>query len=569
MDLKTVGIILEILAPISMIADKNGDILWKSTSMEGLISSGLKSITEILGVNIDKLRMISDKVEMNVVMDKNNYLALLFKTESMYIIELRELGDYNDPEVKAESLLQVVENLYDGVLLSDKNGRVMIYNKAMEELEKRKAEDMIGKFIWDAYGYSDKNKSEHMEVLESGKAIINKYAAHAYNKGKPVYKSYSTIPIKHGESTIGVFSISKDETKLQNLLTQIMELKKESYGLEEREGTFLNGTRFTFTDIIGSSDAIRRVIREAQAIAWLDNSILLVGDTGTGKEVFAQSIHNFSKRKAHPFIGINCSAIPENLLESILFGAVKGAYTGAVDSPGLFEEAGEGTLFLDEIDSMPINMQTKLLRVLQERNTRRVGGKDSYPIKCRIISAMNTDPYKLIDAEKLRLDLFYRIAGYNLYIPPLKDRGDDIFHISHHYIKRYNLLMEKIISSIGEDLKNMMKSYLWPGNIRELEHFIENTMVRSGDDEKILKLENTPDYILEAMKWSDSNKDRREIATENLQNSLDGLEKRLVSGALEKNLWNVTKTAKALGITRQSLIYRMRKYDISRKYEID
>ncbi len=565
MDFKTVGIILERFTPLSLIADMEGKILWKSTSMEGLFSHGLKNVTEILGVHEDDLRKISDKDELNILIEKKDYLALLFRIDSMYVMDLRELGDYKDPKVRAESLLQVIENLYDGVLLSDNNGRVMVYNKAMEELEKRKAEDMIGKFIWDAYGYSDKKKSEHMEVFESGKAIINKYAAHAYNKGKPVYKSYSTIPIKHGVSTIGVFSISKDETKLQNLLTQIMEMKKESYALEEREGAFLNGTRFTFTDIIGSSDAIKKVIREAQAIAWLDNSILLVGDTGTGKEVFAQSIHNFSKRKAHPFIGINCSAIPENLLESILFGAVKGAYTGAVDSPGLFEEAGQGTLFLDEIDSMPINMQTKLLRVLQERNTRRVGGKDSYPIKCRVISAMNTDPYKLIDAGKLRLDLFYRIAGYNLYIPPLKDRGDDIFHISHHYIKRYNLVMEKIISSIGEDLKNMMKSYPWPGNIRELEHLIENTMVRSGDDEKVLKLENTPDYILEAMKWSDSNKDEREIVTENLQNSLDGLEKRLVRGALEKNLWNVTRTAKTLGITRQSLIYRMRKFDLKRE----
>ena len=346
-----------------------------------------------------------------------------------------------------------------------------------------------------------------------------------------------------------------------------MELKRESYGLEEREGAFLNGTRFTFSDIIGSSQAIKKVIREAQAIAWLDNSILLVGDTGTGKEVFAQSIHNFSKRKAHPFIGINCSAIPENLLESILFGAVKGAYTGAVDSPGLFEEAGDGTLFLDEIDSMPINMQTKLLRVLQERNTRRVGGKDSYPIKCRVISAMNTDPYKLIDAGKLRLDLFYRIAGYNLYIPPLRDRDEDIFHISHHYIKKYNLVMEKVISTIGEDLKNMMRSYPWPGNIRELEHFIENTMVRSGEDERVLRLENTPDYILEAMKWSDSGIQEREVSTENLQDSLDGLERRLLRQALEKYLWNVTRTAKALGITRQSLIYRMRKYDIERQSE--
>ena len=567
MDLNAVGTILEKFAPLSAIADKEGNILWTSSSLEGLVAVGDKGMEEVLGLDRGGLARIPDGKKLEVILEDREYKARILKAGVHFIVEFKEIGDYRDPNVRADSLLQVIENLYDGVLLSDKDGRVKVYNKSMEELEKRRAEDMLGRYIWDAYGYSDKDKSEHMEVFKTGKPIINKYAAHAYNEGKPVYKSYSTIPIKDGERTIGVFSISKDETKLQNLLSQIMELKRESYGLEEREGAFLNGTRFTFSDIIGSSQAIKKVIREAQAIAWLDNSILLVGDTGTGKEVFAQSIHNFSKRKAHPFIGINCSAIPENLLESILFGAVKGAYTGAVDSPGLFEEAGDGTLFLDEIDSMPINMQTKLLRILQERNTRRVGGKDSYPIKCRVISAMNTDPYKLIDAGKLRLDLFYRIAGYNLYIPPLRDRDEDIFHISHHYIKKYNLVMEKVISTIGEDLKNMMRSYPWPGNIRELEHFIENTMVRSGEDERVLRLENTPDYILEAMKWSDSGIQEREVSTENLQDSLDGLERRLLRQALEKYLWNVTRTAKALGITRQSLIYRMRKYDIERQLE--
>ncbi|MGM0397254.1 MAG: sigma-54 interaction domain-containing protein [Bacillota bacterium] len=569
MDLRIAGEILEGLLPLSLIAGKEGDIQWKSTSLEGLISIGEAenlNIKDITGLDIGKLRK---EKETRIKIGDRDYYARIIPVDSLSVVimEFREPGDYNDPRVRADSLMQVIENLYDGVLLSDKNGRVMVYNNAMEELEKRRAEDMLGKYIWDAYGYSDRKKSEHMKVFESGEAIVNKYDAHAYNKGKPVYKSYSTIPIKDGESTIGVFSISKDESKLQSLLTEIMELKKESYGLEDREGALLNGTRFTFSDIIGSSDSIKKVIREAQAIAWLDNSILLVGDTGTGKEVFAQSIHNFSKRKAHPFIGINCSAIPENLLESILFGAVKGAYTGALDSPGLFEEAGEGTLFLDEIDSMPINMQTKLLRVLQERNTRRVGGKDTYPIKCRVISAMNTDPYKLIDRGKLRLDLFYRIAGYNLYIPTLKDREEDIFHISHHYIKRYNLVMEKAISGIGQDLKNMMKSYPWPGNIRELEHFIENTMVRSGDDEKLLKLQNIPDYILEAMKWSDIRDSDLDEGVENLQDSLDGLEKRLVKQSLEKNLWNVTRTARALRITRQSLVYRMRKHNIQRERE--
>lgn len=560
------GEIVELFSPISMISDFDGSIRWvsaKLASMEVPFAKGQSIYSEDAIKPGDLLKNRS----INIEMAGRSFSAQIYKLEKpqFLIVTFTELGDFGEPKNKSEILMEVIQNLYDGVLLSDKDGRVMVYNKAMEELEKRNANGMIGQYIWDAYGYSDAEKSEHMKVLKTGEAIINKYAAHAYNQGKPVYKSYSTIPIKKDGKTVGVFSISKDETKLQSLLTEIMDLKRDALAIEEKDGTLQNGTRFSFSDIIGSSRQIEKVIREAQAIAWLDNSILLVGDTGTGKEVFAQSIHNFSKRKAHPFIGINCSAIPENLLESILFGAVKGAYTGALDSPGLFEEAGQGTLFLDEIDSMPISMQTKLLRVLQERNTRRVGGKDSYPIRCRVISAMNTDPYRLIDQERLRLDLFYRIAGYNLYIPPLKDREDDIFHISHHYIKKYNLNMNKTISGISDNLKDMMKSYPWPGNIRELEHFIENTMVRSADDEKLLRLKNIPDYILEAMKWTDVKIKDRDDSTDDIQESIDSLEKKLVMEALERNLWNVTNAAKSVGITRQSMIYRMRKHKIKKE----
>ncbi len=413
-----------------------------------------------------------------------------------------------------EMLLEIIDSLYDGVLLTDKEGKILIYNPAMEELEERKAEDMIGKYTWDAYEYSGKNESEHMQVFQTGVPIINKYKAHAFNNGKPIYKSYSTLPIYKNEEIIGVYSISKNETKLQSLLSETVELKRQfNKGKDKTLEINSNGTRFNFANIIGSSEIMKKIIKEAEAISWLDNSILLVGDTGTGKEVFAQSIHNFGKRASKPFIGINCSAIPENLLESILFGSVKGAYTGALDSRGLFEEAGEGTMFLDELNSMPINMQTKLLRVLQERTVRRVGGKESYPINCRIISAMNEDPYKLIQEEKLRI----------------------------------------------------MDNYNWPGNIRELEHFIENIMVRTGDDERYLREDNIPGYILDLIQEDKENINSNLPVAEDLQGKLNVLERKSIIDILNNNMWNVSKSAKNLGITRQSLIYRMKRLEIERK----
>ncbi|NLC04125.1 MAG: sigma 54-interacting transcriptional regulator [Tissierellia bacterium] len=466
-----------------------------------------------------------------------------------------------------ELVLEIIENLYDGVLLTDKEGKILIYNPAMEELEERRAEDMIGKYIWDAYEYSDRDKSEHMQVFNTGIPIINKYKAHAFNNGKPIYKSYSTLPVYKDGEIIGVYSISKNETKLQSLLSETVELKRQ-FNKEKEDSITVNsnGTRFHFSNIIGSSEIMKKLIKEAEAISWLDNSVLLVGDTGTGKEVFAQSIHNFGKRASKPFIGINCSAIPENLLESILFGSVKGAYTGALDSKGLFEEAGGGTIFLDELNSMPINMQTKLLRVLQERTVRRVGGSESYPINCRIISAMNEDPYKLIQEGTLRQDLFYRIAGFNLYIPPLKERGNDLLELAEYYISKFNLSMNKNVNEISEGLKTVMDKYNWPGNIRELEHFIENIMVRTSDNERYLKEDNIPKYILDLVQ-----RDNKEINLEwnisnNLQEELDKLERKTILDTLNSNMWNVSKSAKQLGITRQSMIYRMKKLDIERDW---
>lgn len=475
-------------------------------------------------------------------------------------------GNYKDHKTKSFCLEQIIENLYDGVLLTDREGKVVVYNHAMEELEKRKAQDMIGKYIWDAYEYSDKNRSEHMQVFNSGIPIINKYKAHAFNNGKPIYKSYSTFPIEKNGEIIGVYSISKNETKLQALLSETIELKRQFKRKSIDDNSInLNGTRFVFADIIGSSDIMIKLLKESEAISWLDNNILIIGDTGTGKEVLAQSIHNYGKRRKEPFIGINCSAIPENLLESILFGTVKGAYTGAVDSAGLLEEAGDGTLFLDELNSMPINMQAKLLRVLQEKSVRRVGGRSIYPIKCRVISAMNEDPYTLIEEGRLRQDLFYRIAGYNLYIPPLKDREEDIFELTEYYMSKNNMAMNKNVIYITDELKKLMKNYTWPGNIRELEHFVENIMVRTTDNDQYLRVDNIPRNILDVMQLnSEYSIDLGNDSNQTLQDQLDNMERKLIVNALNQNLWNVTKTAEYLGVTRQSLNYRMMKFNIKR-----
>lgn len=534
---------------ILVISNKLREIVEKDSQLN--LDKELKKSQRSLKINIDGKNYIIDKLKLN------NYPNT--------VMILDEIGNFYDYETKAYCLEQIINNLYDGVLLSDKDAKVVIYNDSMEEIEARKSEDMLGKYIWDAYEYSDINKSEHMQVFNSKVPIINRYKAHAYKNGRPLYKSYSTFPIEKNNETIGVYSISKNETKLHSLLSETIELKRQFKDKGNDKKVKSNGTRYNFTDIIGSSHAMVELIREAQAISWLDNNILIVGDTGTGKEVFAQSIHNYGKRNQEPFIGINCSAIPENLLESILFGTVKGAYTGALDSSGLFEEAGGGTLFLDEINSMQVSMQTKLLRVLQERQVRRVGGKESYPVECRIISAMNEDPNLLMEEERLRKDLFYRIAGFNLYIPPLKNRIEDLFEMAHHFIIKNNISMNRNIIEIEGKLKKVMESYEWPGNARELEHFIENTMIKSHEDERYLRSENIPNFIKHTMDKSMPNDEMEKKDNLTLEEELERLEKDLIVKALENNSGNVTRSAEDLKITRQSLIYRMKKLEIGKR----
>lgn len=462
------------------------------------------------------------------------------------------------------TLRALFDDLNEGVIISDETGRVIVYNKAMEKMENKSAEKMIGKFIWEAYGYNDRNASEHFQVLETGRELVNIYSAHVSVNGVPQYTNYSTYPIKDEEEIIGVLSICKNEKELHSLLMDTIESRRKhnvNYDIATGRTYSENGTSYSFSDFVGESEEISRLIKEAQNIAWLDNSILIVGETGTGKEVLAQSIHNYGKRSVEPFIGVNCGAIPENLIESILFGTVKGAFTGAVDHPGLLEEAGTGTLFLDEINSMPVLTQSKLLRVLQEKRVNRVGDNKSYEIKCRFISAMNEQPHDAIQGGSFREDLYYRLAGFNLYIPALRERKSDIDLLILSFLKRYAPLMGKNIIDIDDRLRSILQNYPWPGNIRELENLVENMLVSADANERVLGVEHIPAYLEKRILGPNPYLDYEE-SEDSLPSTLASIEREIIRKSLEKNDYNYTKTAKELGIIRQSLMYRIKKLEI-------
>ncbi len=466
-------------------------------------------------------------------------------------------------------LEKIIDAINDGIIMSDPEGRVVLYNKAEEKLEDLRAEDMLGKHLWEAYRYDSEELSEHREVFKSGKAVTNGYKSHTYKGTAPRYLAYSTYPIEKDRVRLGVFSVSKNEDKLQALLAETIELRRLSLrkeqtgeGREERK----NGTTYAFSDIVGSSASTLGTIREAETIALLDNPVLIIGETGTGKEVYAQSIHNFSRKGTEPFVAVNCAAIPENLLESILYGSVKGAYTGAHDHVGMFEEAGEGTLFLDELNSMPVTMQTKLLRAIQERKIRRVGGMKIVPVRCRIMCAVNEDPQKSIKDGKLRQDLFYRIAGLCLYIAPLRERPEDVLDLSAVFINKYNRQLAKQISFLSRELQEAVLGYGWPGNVRELEHVIENLMIRQEAGQGALSATNAPAHI-KAMLATRAREMPAPVRKTSLSKALREIEKSYILESLDRNNWNIAGTARDLGIIRQSLLYRMKKLAIEKRNE--
>lgn len=493
-------------------------------------------------------------LQMNLfAFDDQNHLKILSINEVTPTFEnmKRTLACY-------EEILQLMN---EGIVLSDAEGKVLLYNKAQEKLEGMKQEDMVGKYLWDAYKYYDPKLSEHQRVLQTRKPIIGKYGVHSCieNITQPV--KYSTYPIIKNDQALAVFSISINDSHLKHLLDETIEIKRNIIiptSFEKR--AHHNGTTYTFDHIKGRSPALKKIIREAQNIATYQTDVLIVGETGTGKELFAQSIHNYSKRASSPFVAINCAAIPENLLESTLFGTTKGAYTGATNQMGLFEHAGDGTLFLDEINSMPILLQSKLIRVLEEREIRRLGTNAVTPIHCKMITASNEDPKKLIESQKLRSDLYYRIARTSLLIPPLRERVEDTEMLIDYFILMHSQKLNKQIKSVTRELQHILLHYHWPGNIRELAHVIENLVINADREDMLLDTEHLPLYVKEYIQTPEqqmafqSQKSKRPI-----KSAINPAQKRLILQTLESVDWSVTKAAKILGTTRQNLQYHIRK----------
>ncbi|UCC41551.1 MAG: sigma-54-dependent Fis family transcriptional regulator [Candidatus Aminicenantes bacterium] len=351
-----------------------------------------------------------------------------------------------------------------------------------------------------------------------------------------------------------------EDTKLQNTIKNALEtasLKKEIAYFKEKEKK-----QFDLSQIVASSRKMHQVLEMIRKIANSEASVILLhGESGTGKDLLAQAIHYLSRRRNSSYLAINCSAIPENLLESELFGYEKGAFTDAKQQKkGLVELADEGTLFLDEISTLNLNLQAKLLRFLETHTFKRVGGLKDIKVAIRVISATNQDLEEAASKEKFRKDLFYRLNVCPVYIPPLRERTDDIMPLAEYFLSHFNMKFRKNIKDFDKEAQKLLLDYDWPGNVRELKNAIERTMIfeeNSYISTRYLPIRSNKDSPL-FPRVSPTN-----VLDKNL--SLPEMEKELLIRALKKSDGNKTRAAKILSITRDTLRYKIKKFKINPK----
>lgn len=458
--------------------------------------------------------------------------------------------------------LNCLEDCYFSMV--DKAGKIVFISKEFEKVDGYKIDDIIGKNVLDVYKLGEEN-SVHMKSIIEKRVLKNTKLNYTSADGKPVDLIMDIYPVFSGAALIGSFAVSRDTTKIQALTDKVVELQKALYNQSQKHSA--GAAQYCFDDIIGSGEAMRSVISMAKKMARSESRIMILGETGTGKELFAQSIHNDSARAKAPFIAINCSAIPDTLLESILFGTNKGAFTGAENKPGLFEEAKNGTLFLDEINSMSVVLQSKLLRALETNRIRRLGSNREIAVNPRVISAMNIDPGEAMETEKLRSDFYYRLAVITIQCPPLRERKEDIIALARHYITKYNKILGKKIEAISEEATRILLRHDWPGNVRELSHCIEHAMNMADAADTSLHARNLPVFLL------DTNRKHHilPVVVPNMygfKQTMLQVEKDILTHALKGNRGNINQTAKALDLSRQCLYYKLKRLGIEVKHEV-
>lgn len=451
----------------------------------------------------------------------------------------------------------------DGITILNLDGEILFsakFNKKLSNLDE--AQQLIGQNFLEVYPNLTPQSSTLYRAMQFGRPVYEE-KQYLKKRGKDgILITSISFPIKNGDRIVGAIDLSMQESEEEedDLSEGRIELSRDSFHLDHtRKLSASDFAAFRTEDIIAVNQKMCQAKDYISVVASCDLPVMLCGETGTGKDVFAQAIHNASARRDGPFIAQNCAAIPDTLLESILFGTSKGAFTGAVESKGLLELADHGTLFLDELNSMPIYLQSKLLRVLQDGTFRSIGSTEVKKSDVKIIAALNQDPIHEIACGHLRQDIYYRLSIMSISIPPLRDRKEDIQSFVETFIKRHNKTFQKQIRYVSHELIQRLQDYDWPGNVRELEHIIVYGMSVVSEQADTLTF---PDVEKKFVQLSKTFSSSEKILSMPLNQAVDGYEKDLIHRALFQCKGNVSEAAKVLCIPRQTLQRKIKQHGL-------
>ena len=460
---------------------------------------------------------------------------------------------------------RALDQLPFGVQIYDKNTHAVYFNQASREISHiPSGVNITGRHLLDMYDLEE-TVSTTMTALRTQSPVIDRVDQFSVDNGTFIASANTSYPIFQNGQLSGAVTFEHTEETIQKYYQSIQDTRQ---ALKHFSGSAapVRFSGYTFENVIGGSEKLRSAAELAQRVAPQNSPVMLVGETGTGKEIFAQSIHRSSPRAGKKFVAINCAAIPETLIESLLFGTAKGSFTGSEDKAGYFEEASGGTLFLDELNSMSLVMQSKLLRVLQERTFRRVGGKKDLELDVRIISSCNEDPFQTVEENKFRRDLFYRLSSVIIELPPLREHLEDLEQLTRYHLEQTAFQYVHRITRIQPQVYQLLRAYRWPGNVRELFHVLD--YAQNVADSDVMTVEHLPAYLRKnqapAPRQSapPTPSGHIDFSHTSLQALMDDYEKEVITQALDRCGYNISQTAQALGILRQSLQYRIRKYGI-------
>lgn len=428
----------------------------------------------------------------------------------------------------------ILDSIADGVFTVDSDWNITSFNRAAEKITGTTRSEAIGRKCWEVFHAEVCERSCLLKkTLKTNRPCINKTVQIVDKRGVAIPISISTAILKDSKgNVIGGVESFRD-------LSEIEELRKEVLG------------RYSFSDIITKDHSLLDLFGSLPVIARSDSPVLILGESGTGKELLAKAIHNLSRKTQDPFVAVNCGALPENLLESELFGYKKGAFTDAkADKPGRFDRARNGTLFLDEIGDLPKATQVKLLRVLQENVYEPLGSTEPVRSEARIIAATNRNLEQMVESGEFRQDLYYRVNVVPLTLPPLRERAGDIPLLVDHFMAHYNSVYNKSIERVSPEVMGILLEHKYPGNIRELENILQHAFVLCQGI--TIERRHLPGYLFRPQNRVKSEKEQ----------TWEEFEKRRIEEALARNKYNRTQTAKELGIHVATLWRKMKKYGI-------